>query len=337
MKKKKTILLCMLVISVLCFMGFSLADEGNVKSVAVSSDSHSVVAVKKSAVGVLNQTSGRKGQNAKVSTADTVGNVKVQKQKPPEIRKVEAQRLIQKYNQTKLRYNNARLRYVDSRDKWVKARDRYRLTKDKAELRNSVTSAQKFVLRADDTVIQYLGLVKTRLELSKSMNESVKQGLVSEINSSVDWFREKNVVLANTTNKKELITHAKEIRDRWRTTRVLVKKTSGLVINSKINSILLKSGRVSEKIEAKIVKLEQGGVDTTELRSLLRDYNGKVGLARERHLEARNRFGEVGDVKGADQLLREGNALIRESNNYLKESYPALKKIIRDFKGDGAK
>lgn len=319
MKKKKTILLCMLVISVLCFMGFSLADAGNAKGVAVSSYSRSVVAVKKSAVGVLNQTSGRKGQNAKASTADTVGEVK-------------AQRLIQKYNRTKLRYNTAKLNYVDSRDKWVKARDRYRLTKDKMELRDSVTSAQKFVLRADDTVIQYLGLVKTRLELSKSMNESVKQGLVSEINSSVDWFREKNVVLANTSNKKELIIHAKEIRDRWRTTRVLVKKTSGLVINSKINSILLKSERVSEKIEARIVKLEQGGVDTTELRSLLRDYNGKVGLARERHLKAGKRFGEVSDVKGADQLLREGNALIRESNNYLKESYPALKKIIRDFK-----
>jgi hypothetical protein len=233
------------------------------------------------------------------------------------------------------RYKVAKANYLKALEAYKGARQDYLKMREMAKREpKGVTfdKAKNFLLRSIDAMVAHLEMVKARVDIARALSEEEKAEIAETLDSYISYLEEKKQEAEQAGNREELVSTAKDVREKWKEARVEIKKITGKIIISRIDRVLERGEEIGEKLESRIDVLKQEGYDTTELEALLADYMEHLSLAREKRDKAKEKFAEISSPEDAHKLFREANAFIREANRHMREMFKDLKQILREMK-----
>jgi len=238
---------------------------------------------------------------------------------------------IEQYKTAKANYMQMKEKYENAREDFMKVRLRWRQFKNANESPELMAKAKEFLTKAIDRGVAHIELVERwvdKINISDEEKSELKANL-EESKAKLEGL--KDDVEAATT-KQEIEDIAKQIREAWMDIRKDVKRIVGIGLNMRIKHILnrmeLLSGRLNDRIE----KLKEQGADTSNLESLLAEFNSNLNLANENYEKAKEKFNEAKSAKEVDNIVREGNQFVREAHKYLKEAHATLVKIVKELR-----
>ena len=240
--------------------------------------------------------------------------------------------VVDRYQLAREKYKNNVQAYREARSDFISARQKIAVRRNASDGEVRLKWAKTFLLRSTEAMTSHLEVVKTRIEVSRALPDDEKKTVVAEIQSYITWLENVKGDIESAESKEDLLSTAREIREKWLESRVSVKKITGKVLTARLDSIIGKGEGVSDRVDARIEDLKEAGKDTSKLEELLDVYNSKIELAKEKSEAAKAKFAEIDSLEDADKLFREGHQFLKDANRYLREAYGGLKDIVREMR-----
>lgn len=238
----------------------------------------------------------------------------------------------------KSKYQSARTQYLKeinwwktTRQQFQNARTKFQNLKNPEARQNYEKNAEKFLEKTIDVLIKQLESLKTWVENRSNLSEDEKQKIIAEIDKDIAWLEQQKSEITDASIE-EIRAKAREIKQYWRKHRVKVKKITAQTMTARLDWVIARFENVSQKISDKIEELKSAGVDTTELETLLEDFNKKVELAKEKYQAAKEDYENISSLEDANQLAAQVRQFTKEANQYLREAHAKLVEIIKEMK-----
>jgi uncharacterized protein YaaW (UPF0174 family) len=172
------------------------------------------------------------------------------------------------------------------------------------------------------------------------LNKSVDKidSLMSKVRNRVQdqdfdqFLNQTRLRLQNCTNKSELIDIAKQIRNEWKDYRIMAKQRINENASEKLNGIILNANGLARKLNATIQRMDQQGIDVSNLTAKLNQFQEKVMLAYQHRERAREMMGNFSDDANREQVMNEVHVQLRESQQALRDAHQLLKEILAEVK-----
>jgi len=253
----------------------------------------------------------------------------------------------------------ARLNYVKAKENYLNAKKIYLTAKNKflsvkAELKECKGDdseeclkkrrqireySKEHLLRIADLILKELDKIKNKIESSEDLSEEEASELLNSINEKIGKIEEAKDVIGNLNNestKEEVQDAAKLIKKEWVETKYIAKRAVGILINSRIGGIIVKSKQLEIKLNRILERMTEQGKDTSKVESLVEDFNSMLESARgnyekavEKYKEARLATENVGDI------IQEAHGYMKQAHLDLKDAHKILKDIFMELKEQG--
>lgn len=238
---------------------------------------------------------------------------------------------IEKYNEAKANYLQKKGMYEDAREDFMKMRLRWRQFRAANESPELIAKAKDFLTKAVDRGITHIELIERWVEKINISDEEKSEltAMLEENKAKLEGLKDD---IEAATTKQEIEDIAKQIREVWLNIRVDVKKVVGIGMNARIKHILNRMELLSEKLNERIEKLKESGVDTSSLESLLSKFNSHLDEANANYEKAKEKFKEAATPKEIDDLMRAGNQYIKEAHKHLRLAHAVLVEIVKELR-----
>jgi len=262
--------------------------------------------------------------------------------KAREIAKERIQTARQNFKKAQERYSAAKERFETAREKVkdIKERKSYcadEETSDECKLVKSDTI--EFLSNSADVILENLEKVKAKIEESEDLSEEEAEDMLSNINSQitkVESIRSKISDLSDETPKADINEVAKELRDAWREIARRIKINSGRMINARIGKIIVQSDILQGRLELTLERLEEQGIDTTDIEASIDEMNAQLETAREKYRVAVQKY-KSADVPGeVDEAVKDAKEAMEEAKNALREAHANIKDILAKLRAENA-
>ncbi len=256
------------------------------------------------------------------------------------------------------RVRKARERYEKAKERYLKAREAYQTTKervndarqtflscregdgDREECRQAkekvVLEAPPFLLHAADMILAALSRVKERVEENPQMSEELREELLAKLEAQAEKAENARSVVESLSEGgatiEEVRAAAKTIRESWRETRKTLKKSVGMVVNARLGNIILRTEQLEERIRKTRDKLEERGVDVSELDAAIQEFSERLDKARSEWEAAVSLYQGATTPGEVDEAARKAHEHVRASTRYLKGVREDLRVIVREIK-----
>lgn len=244
----------------------------------------------------------------------------------------EDQQAIAAYRQAREEYLQAVSTFRQARQDYLAAREKLKTLKDATQTKETLEKAKNFLLKADQTAIKYLKMVRKKVETTSGLTEAERQASLNEIDSDISWLTEKQAEIQTATTKEELKTLASQVKNHWQKVRADVKRITGQILAAKANKVIARLEEIGKRIETGINQAKNAGRDTPQLEAWLADYQKNLILAKEKYQAAKTKFEAISNLAEANALFNQGTAFIKEANLYLRQAHRNLKDIVREWR-----
>ncbi len=246
----------------------------------------------------------------------------------------------EEYQTSQERVREAKQSYQDSKEKLLDAKARLEDSRTSRTIFDLKNATRNFLLHTIDYTILHLEVLEDnaiKAEDSGFAPFIATDNLKNYINQLEGM---KNDVEAAET-REEFQAVIKEIRDIWQHINLESRYFILGTANNRIDTFLERGESISDRIEAEIERLVDGGVDTTELERLQDKYNEALEEAKDSHDQATQLFDEhngfdndgvLEDAEDAREFLDEAGSLVRETQQQLKDGYSVLREIFAELK-----
>jgi|GEM_PF-4380472 len=256
-----------------------------------------------------------------------------------------------------LEANNAFLRaknkYLEAKNLQLRARNEFlNLKAQLAECRASsedcsdleaqvLEKAKEDLIGIADRLIHHLEKIRSRIESAENIDEDEAEEAISNIDALIAELEDAKTAVEAVTNKDELQEAASTIRGVWREIEYKAFRYAERVIWGKVRGIFTRSELLEKKLERVVERLENKGVDTTEVQDLLDEFSTYIDEAREKVKQADEKFREAkdlrsqGDIEGAKEALEDAKSLTREAHQALKDAHRVLMELVHKINQSG--
>lgn len=252
------------------------------------------------------------------------------------------QTVQEQYQISQERVRDAQQSYQDSRERFLES---------KARLEDSRTSATIFDLKnaTKDFLLRTIGYTILRLEVLEDRAIRAEEGdfalfiFSDNIEDYINQLESLKDDVEAADTREEFQAVFREIRDIWQHVDLESRYFILGIANNRVDSFLERGESISDRIEGEIERLEEAGVDTSELERLLGEYNEALDKAKDSHEEVNILFGthngfdddgilQVEGAEDARKFLNEANDLMRETHQQLKDVTAILRDIFAELK-----
>lgn len=246
--------------------------------------------------------------------------------------KEEDQQAIASYQQAKQEYLQAVAVYRQARQDFLTAKEKLKASRTAPQTKAALEKAKDFMLKADQTAIKYLTMIRKKVEASSGLSEGERQVSLNEIDSDINWLTSKQAEISSAATKEELKSLASQVKNHWQNIRPKVKRITGQILAAKVNLVLTKLEETGNRVQAGINKAKSAGRETSQLEAWFADYQKNLNLAKEKYEAAKTKFAAISNLEEANQLFNQGTAFIKEANQYLRLAHRNLKEIVKELK-----
>jgi DNA repair exonuclease SbcCD ATPase subunit len=251
----------------------------------------------------------------------------------------------ERYQEAKQKYIQARERYQEAKQKITKARTALQACRDSESeqcisLRKQIkANSKEFLVNIADRVLATLEKIRSKVESNEDIDEEESASLLTNIDekiAEIENAKETIEGLTNESSAEDIKEAAQTIREAWRKTRAVLKKSVGRLLNARIGGIIVKSEALGDKLERIKARLEESGNDMSDIKGLINKFNNEVEEAKAKWESAKQRYAEAVTPGEIDEIMKEVHEYIKEAHQKLKEAHQTLKEImqkIREKKG----
>lgn len=262
-----------------------------------------------------------------------------------EIAREKLQAARERYQAARERYIQAKERYQETKQKITSVRTTLRACKDAEsegclKLRRQIRiHSGEFLLNIADRVLETLEKIKSKVESNEDLTEEEASDLLAKIEAKITEVSDAKGVIENLTNEssaEEIREAARTIKQAWKNTRVVLKKSVGRLVNARIGGIIVKLEHLKTKLIKISSRIEEAGENVRDLDELIDKFHSELEEAKNKWQLAKEKYAEAVTPGKIDELMKEANKYLREAHEKLKEAHKTLKEIlikIREKKG----
>jgi len=198
-------------------------------------------------------------------------------------------------------------------------------------------AAQDHLLQMLDQMIERLELLQEQVEFAEDKDITVPKGASERLDRYKLRLEGYKPQVQSADTEADLMLVARSINQEWGPIRREILHYAKYMIAARTEAYIDTAGDISDLLEMKISKLEDEGVDTTDLRRNLDEFNEKLVCVEESYELAKAAVSDdeinSGDVQ---QYIRNTSRCIGEANNILRAMFKELRALDAYEIGIGA-
>jgi len=250
------------------------------------------------------------------------------------------------WNEYKVNKENYSKLKEDSRNlatNWGKAKSAWTGLKVSSEsnFRNELSTDSETSL---ESYKEYLGLTIDRVVNKLKMlgywvdrvidDEQVEENYLNIINEEIQKLENLREKVDGAESMDDLKVIAKKIKEIWSDTNSYIKKMVGHILGIKLDDVLDRLEKLSDRLHGKVDALDQNNKLVGEMQDLLNDFDEKLDLANKEYEQFRENYITI---SSKDSNVLEAREHLRKAHEYLKEAHKILKEFLelyREYQGN---
>lgn len=250
------------------------------------------------------------------------------------------QSVQEQYQTSTDRVQNAQQTYQDAREQFLDAKNRFNETRSMDDTLALKGATRNYLNHTIDYTIKRIEAFRIRAQVAEE-NGNAPFVATDNIDDYLEQLENLKDDVAAAETREEFQAAIREIRDIWQHVHLESRYFLLGTMNNRVDAFVERSESISERIEAEIERLNEAGVDTTELQRLLDEYNDALAVALENQEKAVEQFnlhngfdnnGVLEDPTKARQFLSEANRYMREAHQGLRDANLILREIFVELK-----
>jgi hypothetical protein len=246
----------------------------------------------------------------------------------------------QDYKEAKEKYDGAREDYLDAQNKFKDAKEKLEDceegTEDCNQLKEEIkVKSKEYLLKTADNILKHLNKIKANVEANEDLSEEEAAEIIGKIDEMITEIESAKSTIESSEDKEEIIEAAKTLKNAWSGVRKRLTVHSGRIVNSRIGGIVVRVKQLEVKLERILARMEENEIDTTEIQSLIDEFNVKTSDAKSNYESALEKFNEASDADGVTakhELGSAGHELMKKAHSALQEAQKLLRDIILTIK-----
>jgi hypothetical protein len=240
----------------------------------------------------------------------------------------------QEIEQTKEELQLQKREYHTAKENFLKIKSRILAGELDPNSEEALNATKIYLSSSINYMISYLSNVKRSMEYSKGTEREDSNGTKTEekiiaMYEKIKLLESKKAEVVNASSQKELLSTVRSVSEIWNDAQKISLAGSGEIVSEKIGEFLEKSSTLSEKLEVTLEKMNETGVETSNLETKLISYNSYLTSAQEKKENADSIYeGENvtrENMEVANNQLRQSINDINKANKILKELFDKMK------------
>ncbi len=215
----------------------------------------------------------------------------------------------------------------DSRNDLQGARETYRNNRTPENQQMLVGAAQDHLLQMLDLMIERLELLQEQVEFAEN-SILVPEGASENIDRYIQRLESYKPEVESADTAADLRSVARSINQEWSSIRKEILHYAKYMAAARTAAYIDKAKYISDRLDAKITELGNEGVDTTDLRLNLEEFDAKIVCVEENYELAKAAVSDEAINSGeVQQYIRNASRCIREANQILREMFKELRAL----------
>ena len=214
----------------------------------------------------------------------------------------------------------------DARNDLQRAREIYRNNRTPENQQMLIGTAQDHLLQMLDLMIKRLELLQEQIEFAEANSIIVPKGASENIDRYLIRLESYKPEVKSADTAADLRSVARSINQEWRLIRKEILHYAKYMVAARTAAYIDKANDIADRLDAKISELEDEGIDTTDLRQYLEDFNEKLDCVEENYELAKAAVSDdeinPGEVQ---QYIRNASRCIGEANHILRVMFRELR------------
>ncbi len=217
---------------------------------------------------------------------------------------------------------------------------RQRLNAAKAQFTQQSTTAaakaveeetRRFLMSTTAAMISHLTNVQTKVDEAQGLKDDERAALRAQLDDDAAWMQGVQASLAAMPTAQFKQT-ARDLRDRWKQTRVDLKRVLGELQVAHSSLVMDKLQAVVPEMETALAKLDTAGFLMEEASRQLNEYKVLIGALTSQRDSVRGRFRALGDLASADRQYNEAMKELRQLNRAIREAHAKLNSLLKTMR-----
>ncbi len=248
----------------------------------------------------------------------------------------------QEIEQTKEEFQLQKREYQTAKENFLKIKSRILSGELDPNSEEALKATKIYLSSSINYMISHLSNVKRSMEYSKGTETEYLNGTETEdLNSTeteekiiamyekIKLLESEKAEVVNASSQKELLSTVRSVSEIWNDAQKISLAGSGEIVSEKIEEFLEKSRTLSEKLDVTLEKMNETGVETSDLETKLTSYNSYLTSAQEKKENADSIYESENvtreNMEMANNQLRQSINDINKANKILKELFDKLK------------
>ena len=198
---------------------------------------------------------------------------------------------------------------------------------------NQLNEAKAFLINTLETIIAKLEKMKLTVEAESSVTVEESSLNIADLEKALVEIRQMKGD-AEKSAESEIKNQIKKSNERLKELQTDIEKVSGFVQASRMGGILVKSAKLSEKLNRVLEKIALDKTDTSASVRIIAEFNSQLDLLRKDFESVQIKFKETGLVKAGDRknILNEAQHLMDSFKQRLNTLHEKLQEILVELK-----
>lgn len=229
---------------------------------------------------------------------------------------------VQERKQLKEKLNTQKNNYQNSRKNFLIIRSRLRAGNYNEK---DLETTREYLNASIDYMIAHLEKVQYNLEQS---NGSGTEARINAIEERISQLQEEKKAIEKAEDLEDFTKATESVRGVWNNVKNRTAVETGQTAGEKIDDFANKSESISKKLEKELDKLNETGVNTSELESKLENYNALMASARKNSEAAKEIYNKE---NATEEELSKANGYLQNALGEIKEANQVLKEIFEEL------
>ena len=249
--------------------------------------------------------------------------------------KEQVEQLRERMNEAKNNYEQARERYKEQKDDLKDLRDEFKSCKESDESENCVkvrknvnTGVKNHLAKTIELIDNSIARLREHVNSSTVLSDEEKKSALDSINKleeQVTAEKDKVAAMGDDVSKEDLKVAVKELKQLWQDVSKQQRRIVAMLTSSKLDNLVEKQKEIATSMQKRIDDAKAKGLDTTELESILVQFNTSVAKVEESQKTARTFWQETEDVS------KEGMEKWHDAQEDVREDVKESREILREF------